>query len=237
MMDYVRIKEELRQLATSLGASTIGFCKVGDLVEKFHPEIRTVARQLPTAISIGIGLQKAVLDSLDRRPNEIYKTHYQETNRQLDRINFKLATRIASLDGNFSALPIPASKVLTRYPMIGHLNHREIAHKAGLGWRGKNNLLVNYDFGSRLRLTTLLTDLELLPDEVVDYDCGKCRACLNNCPAEAIGATPLDFDLAKCSAQVTKFSKEKNYGQLICGLCLNHCPLVIKENKLAEYHG
>lgn len=234
MMDYITAKAEIKQLALSLGAATIGVCQTGDLVEKFHPEIRQIAYKLPVAISIGIALQPAVLDSLDKRPNEIYKTHYQETNRQLDCINYKLAALITSFDGNHQALPIPASKVMTRYPMIGHLNHREIAHKAGLGWRGKNNLLVNYDFGSRLRLTTLLTDLELPPDKIVEYDCGQCRACLKNCPAVAIGQTPFDFDLKKCSVQVTKFSKEHNYGQLICGLCLNHCP---PRKQLAECHG
>ena len=215
--------DRLKQAAIDLGASVVGFCEVEDLVSHFHPEIRETAQKLPYAVSIGIVLQKAVMESITNRPNEIYKFHYRQTNTQLDNITWHLARIIA--DSGFRAMAIPASKVLKRYPMIGHLNHRELAYKAGLGWRGKNNLLINGLFGSRLRLTTLLTDFEVKVDPITDRDCGKCRACISRCPVGAIGDSPEDFDLEKCSEQVTRFCKENNYGHLICGLCLNSCPV------------
>ena len=215
-------KNSLKQEALSLGASAFGVCRVGDLVENFHPEIREVARQLPFAISIGVALQKAVMDSLVNRPTDIYKSHYRATNKLMDSITYTLARRISDIGGR--ALPIPASMIVTRYPLLAHVNHREIAYRAGLGWRGKNNLLISTKFGGRIRLTTLLTDLELPTDDTVSQDCGKCKACGKRCPAGAIGAGPEDFNLEKCQAQVTAFCKENNFGQLICGLCLNSCP-------------
>lgn len=213
---------ELENLALELGASAAGFCKPEELHQKFHPEIREIAAKLPYAISIAVALQEAVLDTLTNRPNELYKTHYRAANLQLDYISFRLAKKI--YEQGHRAIPIPASKVMTRYPMIAHLNHREIAHKAGLGWRGKNNLLVNRDFGTRLRLTTILTDMELTPDRILEFDCGSCHSCVKKCPAGAIGDTTGQFDLEKCQEQVTRFSRQNNFGQLICGLCLNCCP-------------
>jgi epoxyqueuosine reductase QueG len=221
-MGDVQAKRDLYDIALSAGASAFGVCEVGDLVEKFHPEIRERAAALPYAISIGIELQKAVMETIIDRPNEIYKTHYRAVNVRLDDITLRLAQAISEIGGN--AMPIPASKVLSRYPMIGHLNHREIAYKAGLGWRGKNNLLIHPVLGGRIRLASLLTDLGMEPDKILDTDCGKCKACGRKCPAGAIGETPESFDLAKCREQVTFFSKDNNFGHLICGLCLNLCP-------------
>lgn len=213
----------LKRMATDLGASVVGFCEVGELIDKIHPEIRETARNLPYAISIGIALQKSVLGSLTNRPNEIYKFHYKTTNTQLDNITWHLAKTISQT--GHSAIAIPTSKVLQRYPMIAHLSHREVAYKAGLGWRGKNNLLINQLYGSGLRLTTLLTDLKLKPDSITDKDCGKCHACAKKCPVNAIGKTLEDFNIKKCSEQVNRFSRENNFGHLICGLCLKSCPV------------
>jgi epoxyqueuosine reductase QueG len=221
-MGSIQPKQHLSDIAYKLGVSAFGVCEVGDLVEKIHPEIRERARALPYAISIGIELQKAVMDTLTNRPNEIYKSHYRSVNIRLDDITLSLVQAIAEMRN--SAIPIPASKVIKRYPMTGHLNHREFAYKAGLGWRGKNNLLIHPVFGGRFRLSTILTDLELEPDDIPDIDCGKCKACGKRCPVGAIGETPEDFDLEKCRDQVTFFSRDGNFGHLICGLCLNCCP-------------
>jgi len=219
---HVDRKTLLRQEAMELGASAFGVCKVGELVETFHPEIRDLARELPTAISIGVALQKAVMDTLVDHPNDMYKSHYRATNTLMDSIAYTLARRISDM-GN-RALPIPASMIVTRYPLLAHVNHREIAYRAGLGWRGKNNLLISPNFGGRIRLTTLLTDLDLPADTILLRDCGRCSACAKRCPAGAIGSGTEDFNLNKCQTQVTSFCKENNFGQLICGLCLNSCP-------------
>jgi epoxyqueuosine reductase QueG len=221
-MELGNVKEELRRLARDHGAAVMGVCRIGELAEDFIPEIRPAAFRLPTAIAIGIALQPAVLETLVDRPNEIYKAHYRMVNAQLDTITFLMAQSISRRGGN--ALPIPASRLLPLYPHRGHLNHREIAFKAGLGWRGKNNLLVSPIYGSRLRLATLLTDLELEIDPICDRDCGACRACRQYCPVDTIGETPADFKLNQCREKVIQFSRENNLGQAICGLCLNRCP-------------
>lgn len=226
-MDAESTKGKLAQISNHYGASAFGVCLVGNLVETFHPEIRDRAKTLPYAISIGVGVQKAVLDTIVDRPNDIYRANYRIVNARLDDVTFRLAQAITELGR--AAIPIPASKLVSRYPMTAHVNHREIAHRAGLGWRGKNNLLINPSLGSRIRLATLLTDLEMEPDTIQARDCDTCTACMHRCPAGAIGRSPDDFDLEKCRDQVTRFSREDNFGHLICGLCLNCCPVDAKD--------
>jgi epoxyqueuosine reductase len=221
-MDTHKNKDILRQVAQDHGVSAFGVCEIGDLVDRFHPEIRARARSLPFAVSIGIDVPSAVMDTLTIGPNEIYKSTYQAVNTHLDNAAFYLAQAVTRLGRN--AIAIPASKVVKRYPMIGHVSHREVAQKAGLGWRGKNNLLINPIFGSRLRLATVLIDLDMEPDAVNETGCGNCTMCGEHCPVGAIGGSPEEFSFETCRDRVIRYSRENNFGQLICGLCLNHCP-------------
>ena len=224
-MNPADVKTTLMAYALDQGASAVGACRVDTLIEQFHPEIQYVARRLTTAISFGLAVQQSVLDTLTNGPNDIYKSHYRTINSRLDQIGLMLAETIARM--GYQAMNIPASQLLGPSPKHGnhaHLNHREVAYRAGLGWRGKNNLLVNSRFAGRLRLATVLTDLDLPPDPIMNGECGSCRACAAKCPADAIGGETEDFRLDKCREQVLRFSHENNYGQLICGLCLDCCP-------------
>ena len=61
------------------------------------------------------------------------------------------------------------------------------ATSAGLGWIGKNGLLINPDHGPRLSLATVLTDAPLRPDEPIEQClCGECTLCVEHCPSRAI---------------------------------------------------
>ncbi len=221
VMQNLSAKEDLAKIAFTRGAGVFGVCRIDNFRESFHIEIQGLSRSLPYAISIGVPLAETALETIVDRPNMIYKAHYRQVNAVLDDIAFALASEIIRL--GYRALPIPASMVLKRYPMIAHLSHREIAFKAGLGWRGRNNLLVNKDYGSQIRLVTLLTNLELPFDIPLTDDCGDCFDCLPCCPVGAIDELVENFNLDACSQQVQKFARENDYGHYICGLCLKPC--------------
>jgi epoxyqueuosine reductase QueG len=103
------------------------------------------------------------------------------------------------------------------------LSHKKVAYLAGLGWIGRNNLLVNERLGARFRLSCVLTDMPLEADRPVESGCGACRACVESCPCRAIGETPSDFDHRKCFAQLKEFQKKRYVEQFICGVCVRAC--------------
>ena len=126
----------------------------------------------------------------------------------------------------YRALPVPASQVMDWERLRGHLSHRELGGLAGIGWRGRNNLLVHPKFGSQVRYVSILSDMPL-PERGVERaargDCGRCHACVGVCPAGAIAMDPGAFDLDKCTAQIRRFSQSEKLNVLICGICVRAC--------------
>ncbi len=76
------------------------------------------------------------------------------------------------------------------------------AHLGGLGWIGKNGLLLTKEFGSWVFLATLLLDIELEPDSPTENLCGDCRRCIDSCPTEAI-EEPGVVDAGRCLSYCT----------------------------------
>ncbi len=89
-----------------------------------------------------------------------------------------------------------------RYVDTGAILEREWAVRGGLGWFGKNTMLLSTRQGSWFFLAELVTDLALTPDPPSGAHCGRCTACLDACPTQAL-RDGLILDAPRCIAYLT----------------------------------
>jgi epoxyqueuosine reductase QueG len=150
---------------------------------------------------------------------------------ELDLLAYKVALFLESEGG--LAIPVPADEPYRYWESErsygrGDLSHKHAAQAAGLGRMGKNSLLITQPFGNRVHLVSVVTDVNLTPDAIQDWDpCPQgCTLCLQACPAEAISEGQ-KVDQALCrSAMIERLPK----GAMVesCRECRRVCPAGIK---------
>jgi epoxyqueuosine reductase QueG len=212
--------QKLKNFALEQGISLFGVADITNIREEFLLD-KNLKSQFQNAISLGKQLLDSVLEDILDRPTPLYFHHYRQVNFFLDRTAFLISSNIQEL--GFKALPIPASQIIDWEKQRAHLSHKKVGYLAGLGWIGRNNLLVNPEFRSRFRLVTVLTNMPLEADRPLNKDCGKCRKCLEPCPAQAIKEQKEDFDHWACFEKLKEFRKLGIVGQHICGVCVKAC--------------
>ena len=122
---------------------------------------------------------------------------------------------------------------------------RELAHRAGLGWFGKNTMLIDSKRGSWFVIGLLLTTVEFEPDAPANGGCGKCRKCIDACPTSAI--VQLDgrwqVDARRCISYLTIEHKGAINPDLAekmgpwtfgCDICQEVCPF--NEERTSQPH-
>ena len=212
----------LKARAAELGADLFGVTETFRLEKYLDNEIKAEAAGLPFTVSIAVRLHRKVFDTLTDGPNVLYKHHYKTANSLLDDIIFKLGNFIQG-DG-FDSLPIPASVYTSWSRQRAHLSQRHAAINAGLGFQGRNGLLVHPEYGAAIRLASLLTDMPLAVDSPLAVDCGNCHACVAACPVEAISSQgPDHFNGQACFDRLDEHAKRHGIGVFICGLCIKAC--------------
>jgi epoxyqueuosine reductase QueG len=112
---------------------------------------------------------------------------------------------------------------------------RRAAVAVGLGVRGKNDLLITRDYGPRVRLGAVFTDLDLTFDRPLrEYYCSSCNRCLSACPTGALGANGLDRSrcLAEFDPTDDMLARQKRelrqltpFTRLQCSICIAACPI------------
>lgn len=219
------------------GTHAIDFIGVAGISE-FKNEIKdmggSVIDDFPRALSIGIVLQKSIISLLNDRDtyeNVLqYKTHaYDVINNRLDTFSSIVSSIIQS--NGYKVMPIPAAERIDSNRVCASISHKLTARLAGFGWIGKNCLLINPDYGPRIRWTTVLTDAPFEENKkIIETQCGNCDQCVKFCPANAIKGRnyfdheprDLRFDVSKCEEYYNEL--ERLHKLQICGMCIYACP-------------
>ncbi len=119
------------------------------------------------------------------------------------------------------------------YVDTGAILEKQWGIKSGLGWQGKNSLLLNKKLGSYFFISIIFSTLEIEKDELVKDYCGKCTKCIDACPTNAIIEDKI-IDSTKCISYWTIESKAENFPKEIsdnlegwafgCDICQEVCP-------------
>lgn len=199
-----------------------GFAYVGDIVpNKF--------RHFSYAITIGLPISPPIVNNILEGPNQAYYDEYLSLNDRLDGITEQLKIEIET--NGYQGYAISSSKRTDFVNISGEFPHKTAAVRGGLGWIGRSSLLITKQYGPRVRLSTLFTDMPLQTNQSYeDNHCGKCKRCVDACPANAIvGNLWSDGIVREALIDVKRCDNWKidHYSQFhgqVCGICVAICP-------------
>ncbi len=227
-MTPINLPSCLRNSATESGVDFFGIADLDGFAADFKEIWPLPLNGLPCGISIGIALNRWVVDRIsETRDVPAGKLYWQQcytvVNERLDWIAVRLAAQLEK--GGFRAVPVPATVKVDSEGLLGPMTHKAVARMAGLGWIGKSCLLVTPEVGPRVRWATVLTDAPLTPTaSPMEDGCGTCTACVKACPAQAFTGRSFQqgepvssrYDVHKCKSYLASVP--------VCGLCLASCP-------------
>ena len=219
-MDKDKNYSSLEKFCQDLGIDLFGVADINKIKNEFALS-ESLLERFDKAVCLGLTLSKSILEEIENAPTRLYFHHYRTANALLDQIAFKMGNYIEKK--GYFALPIPASQIIDWQNQKAHLSHKRIGYLAGLGWIGRNNLLVNKTAGSQFRIVSILTDMPLKTDKPTKEACADCRLCIEACPVNAIKENPSGFEHLICFEKLKEFQKQRLVDQYICGVCVNAC--------------
>lgn len=226
-------KDEMHARVRRWGADTTGVADT-DRLEGIETRPADLLEGWPRAVVLGVRLADGIVEPLTNGPTELYSQHYQRVNALLDHMATRLTGWLQRRGA--SALPLPASQILDHKRFVSYLSHKAAGIAAGVGWQGKSSLLVTPGHGPRVRLVTVLTNMDLPADDPLRNRCGRCTVCRDACPGGAIRGerTKRHFasredaiDLNACVTQLNTFHEEavgQDVYPYLCGVCVSSCP-------------
>ena len=193
----------------------------------------------PRGVALAVRMPDRIMDAVRNGPTLPYCDEYLRVNALIDDLERAIAARIEEC--GFAVHPVPASDTRDSVRFRGEFQHKTTAVRAGIGWIGRNCQLVTHEFGPRVRLGSVLTNMPLAgPSAAVTRSyCGDCEECVTACPAHALTGelwTPgierdRLFDPVAC--MTWKNANFPHIPRSICGICTSACPMGKKRRKRA----
>lgn len=215
------LTQELKELLFQSGADLAGIGNLKGVKECGYP----------TGIAVAAAVPKNIVYDLQNAPTKAYHAMYYTLNNKLNEI--VLMGEKFLRDRGFEAYAQTTERVEIAQNRVSKIPHKTVATRAGLGWIGKNGLLVTETYGSAVRLSSLLTNAPLKCDRQVDSSlCGACCLCVKNCPAGALHGTLWEagmereriVDVESCYEKQTEIMfKTTGIETDLCGKCFAVC--------------
>lgn len=223
------LTSELKNKLHLLGADLVG---IGD-INMLPAEVR---KNMSFGVAVAVAINQEVIKGIEYGPTKEYLNAYERLNDKLDAIVTKGAHYIQTL--GYDAIAQTVSEVAkTETEYSSTLPHKTIATRAGIGWIGKNAMLITKEYGSAIRISTILTNAPLQADYPInETKCKDCTCCKESCPGEAISginwSVTMDrdsfFDPVKCKRAARRITKEQlGIEKTLCGKCIFVCPYTI----------
>ncbi|QSZ27832.1 epoxyqueuosine reductase [Aceticella autotrophica] len=217
-------QEILQKNAKKWGASLVAFSNLNGVL----PDN---LKDLPYGMTIVIKLSDRIIDEIKDKPTYTYFHHYRSVNTLIDQITLRMVLMIEEF--GYNALAVPASQSIAELGEYrGLFQHKTAATRAGIGWIGKNDLLITEKYGPRVRLGTVLTDMPFKTGiPIVESKCGDCSLCVKSCPAMALNGYKWEEGIERSKildARACSEYMKKNYQHIgrgsVCGICMRVCP-------------
>lgn len=220
------ITNEIREYLSERGIRAYGFADLSCL----SPVIR---EKFDYGIVMGLTYSKEAIENNKNGNPAQYYDEFTAINKALP----ELATGVAKLltEKGYKAWAKVQSTVVQDEDFRTVLPHKTVATLSGLGWIGKNALLVTEEFGSALRLVVVLTNAPLeCGTPVKESKCSaNCMTCMDICPGHAplggLWSQSIDrdsfFNAHACRDAARARAKELlGINETVCGLCIANCP-------------
>ncbi|MDC7289266.1 4Fe-4S dicluster domain-containing protein [Blautia schinkii] len=219
-------QENLITLLKDKGAALLGFAQLQTITDG----------RWKSGLAIATAIPRHVIRSISDGPTLPYYEAYNSLNATLHSLALEAEAYIKS--HGYHALAQTKDVVKQGPDYRTPMPHKTIAVHAGLGWIGKSALLVTPEFGSAVRLTSVLTDAEFdYGTPITSSRCGSCTNCTNACPGNAVSgknwAPDIDRDEFYNPYSCRKTARKLAFDMLnkevtLCGKCIEVCPYTQK---------
>ena len=163
---------ELKATAKAAGADLVGVADLGPFKagETLLPP--HALERFTKAVSVAVHLDDAIVDNIKQAPTPALHAALPRSQRHLESPHGP-ACRMDHGTRSFGVRHTSLS-IVDESNQLGSISHKAVARLAGIGWQGKSLLIVSPQYGPRIRLATILTDMPLSSDKPVKNRCGTC---------------------------------------------------------------